>query len=156
MSKDIIWFAENIWGVKLTENQKEILCAVQNSKDKGEKVFLSYGRMQGIGLLKNTLYGFEIWLKDQRIAELEEQLKNAIVPPVKLGSMIYKLVYNANIDKYEIYNYSLDYCDDEKYYTSWESIRNSFRTHYFKDFNKLWFATKEEAQAKLKELGERE
>ena len=82
----------------------------------------------------------------QRIAELEEQLKNAIVPPVKLGSMIYKLVYNANIDKYEIYNYSLDYCDNEKYYTSWESLINSFRTHYFKDFNKLWFATKEEAE----------
>lgn len=150
MGKDIIWFAENIWGVKLTETQKEILCAVQNSKDKGEKVFLSYGRMQGIGLLKNILYGFEIWLKDQRIAELEEQLKNAIVLKFKLGDYFIEYwnkepsIYQYQGDlHFKCLNKSQGYhCD----YVILGALLLE------KDFIKQ--ITKEEAQAKLKELGE--
>ena len=65
MSKDIVWFAENVCGLNLTETQKEILSAVQNSKDRGQKLFLHYGRAQGIGLLINTFYSWEVWLKDE-------------------------------------------------------------------------------------------
>lgn len=86
------------------------------------------------------------------IEELQKEKENCITPPVKLGTKIYKIVYNANIDKKEIYDYILDYCDNEKYYTDHDYLVHNFRIHYFNDFNKTWFLTKEEAENKLKEL----
>lgn len=157
MSKDIIYFAENVCGLNLTETQKEILRVVQNSNDRGEKVFLSYGRKQGIGLLKNILYGFETWLKDQRIAELEEQLKNAIVPKFKTYQQVYTIskfyTPTNGIPEYEIFN--------SYYYVAENENEIIVGWNYEKDFNqrkyyyikKDWvFATKEEAEAKLEEL----
>lgn len=93
---------------------------------------------------------------NNRISYIKQNIENynndnCITPPVKLGTKIYKIVYNANIDKKEIYDYILDYCDNEKYYTDNDYLIHEFRTHYFKDFNKTWFLTKEEAEKKLKE-----
>ena len=49
MDKDIIWFAENMCGLNLTENHKEILLAFQEAKDRGQKIFINCGRIQGKG-----------------------------------------------------------------------------------------------------------
>jgi hypothetical protein len=154
MSKDIIYFAENVCGLNLTETQKEILHVVQNSNDRGEKVFLSYGRKQGIGLLKNILYSFETWLKDQRIAELEEQLANSIRPKFKIGQEVWfinetlEVMHNGKINAFEMYKfkdrpyefwYDIDYVDGNTEYSDEVS-------------DEVVFATKEEAQAKLEEI----
>ena len=93
---------------------------------------------------------------NNRISYIKQNIENynnnnCITPPVKLGTKIYKIVYNANIDKKEIYDYILDYCDNEKFYTDSDYLVHNFRTHYFNDFNKTWFLTKEEAENKLKE-----
>lgn len=101
------------------------------------------------GLPKNVEIIYEAI---KTIEQLQKEKENCITPPVKLGTKIYKIVYNANIDKKEIYPYILDYCDNEKYYTDHDYLIHEFRTHYFKDFNKTWFLTKEEAENKLKEL----
>ena len=147
MSKDIIWFAENIWGVKLTELQKEILCTFQNSKDKGEKVFLSYGRMQGIGLLKNILYGFEMWLKDQRIAELEEQLANSIRPKFKIGQEVWYAYSKIQLAPVQVIISDFSYYGYRKHKILYDS------ENYYEGMPEYClFATKEEAQAKLEEL----
>lgn len=147
MSKDIVWYAENVCGVDLTQSQKEILKAIQESKDRGQKLFLHYGRTSGIGLLRNVFNSFEIWIKDQRIAELEEQLKNAIVPKFKIGQEVFiiceNVVKNTTIDSLTVFSgnelsYYCKYVDGERMYLEL-------------DKNEL-FATKEEAQAKLKEL----
>ena len=78
MDKDIVWYAENICGVNLTETQKEILNAITESKDGGKKIILHYGRTWGIGLLKKIYDGFEVWLKDQKIIEFEKNSKKII------------------------------------------------------------------------------
>ena len=81
--------------------------------------------------------------KDQRIAELEEQLKNAIVPKFKINQIVYI------VDKYF----------DKIYELKITSIRVSrFKDKHFNSISydghseESLFATKEEAQAKLEEL----
>ena len=111
-----------------------------------------------------TFYGEQVCelleQKDQRIAELEEQLKNAIVPKFKIGQEVWYIednqVNSATIDDMWIefnggieYYFNLDLSDgfglisktnDEK----WEP-HFGIGTYYV-------FATLEEAQAKLEEL----
>lgn len=91
--------------------------------------------------------------KDQRIAELEEQVKKAIVPKFKVGQEVWFVnelseeihlgivvgfevsqVYFSSLDSY----YRIEYEDD------------CLITDDFED--EFVFATKEEAQAKLEEL----
>ena len=86
--------------------------------------------------------------KDRRIAELEEQLKNAIVPKFKIEQTVYRIyqdkiengmVSEIRVDElgitYHITMYSSKYCE----------------TYCYVNENDL-FATKEEALAKLEEL----
>lgn len=81
--------------------------------------------------------------QDQRIAELEEQLKSAIVPKFKIGQEVWYLVdNNGKIKQAEILEIRI----------------GSFGLYYELDFNGRFreeqyiFTTKEEAQAKLEEL----
>ena len=76
--------------------------------------------------------------KDQRIAELEEQLKNAIVPKFKIGQEVWYIV-QEKIKSYKIAyieGINFRYCDKDG---SWLGEKDLF-------------ATKEEAEQKLKEL----
>ena len=84
--------------------------------------------------------------QDQRISELEEQLKNAIVPKFKIGDKVY-----AN---------TADYWENNKpvRHTTQEEVEEvvffyKLKGYWFKDWKKEEiFATKEEAQAKLEKL----
>ena len=87
--------------------------------------------------------------KNQRIAELEEQLKNAIVPKFKVGQEVWWIdtrVNSFNEQRYRIESYLID---------SIVITKEQFR--YYGD-DGLWlgdnelFATKEEAAEKLREL----
>lgn len=93
--------------------------------------------------------------QDQRIAELEEQLKNAIVLPKEL--QVGNKIFWANEDGL--------YCGKICTITKDENPRGGFNIwfyciydngltfwHLLKDFNSEVFSTKEEAQAKLEEL----
>ena len=87
--------------------------------------------------------------QDQRIAELEEQLKNAIVPKFKIGHEVWWVdtrVNSFNEQRYRIESYLID---------SIVITKEQFR-YYGDDGSWLGdnelFATKEEAQAKLEEL----
>lgn len=91
--------------------------------------------------------------KDQRIAELEEQLKNCIRPKFKVGQEVwfvsdpytarYAKVRHMKIEEISISSIFVErgimYAGDD-----WAGISES-----------ELFATKEEAEAKLKELGEK-
>lgn len=89
----------------------------------------------------------------QRIAELEEQLKNAIVPKFKIGQEVY------TFNKYQdcVYTLYLISIHIEQYETTefnnlvYRAIRlkDGFIGGYLED---ELFATKEEAEAKLEEL----
>lgn len=91
--------------------------------------------------------------QDQRIAELEKQLKNAIVPKFKIGQTVYTFnkynwcvyelkVISIHISKYENINFnSLSY--------SVKRLEDGFTCGYLEDD---LFNTKEEAEAKLKEM----
>ena len=89
--------------------------------------------------------------QDQRITELEEQLKNAIVPKFKL----YDTVYTINIDRADgiesgkITQINFDGIKIIYQFTLYQT--NYCHTYNYKD-EKDVFATKEEAQAKLEEL----
>lgn len=95
--------------------------------------------------------------KDQRIAELEEQLKNAIVPKFNIGKevwvndwtgqlrtgRIYEIQINSVLhDQQPLVTYLVDF------YGNYED--DDQENDYYEE--KDVFATKEEAEAKLEEL----
>lgn len=90
--------------------------------------------------------------QQQRISELEEQLKNAIVPKFKIGQNVWTIrhnnyIYNTRIDEIKVVgidgkNEIFYYYDQPGSYAHCEEMEDNL------------FATKAEAEAKLKELGE--
>lgn len=88
--------------------------------------------------------------QDQRIAELEEKLENAIVPKFKIGQYVYTIrhndyVYYTRIDEIKVVgingkNEIFYYYDAPGSYAHCEEMEDNL------------FATLEEAQAKLEEL----
>ena len=85
--------------------------------------------------------------KDQRIAELEEQLKNALCPKFKIGQIVY-----FNDDYGQILSGSIIAFD---YYTSSYIIIDIFGNEVWRRTGDV-LKTKEEAEQKLAEIkGER-
>ena len=90
----------------------------------------------------------ELKEKDQRISELEEQLKNAIVPKFKVGDIVYFLSRVFRDEPLEVCSFEVSKISILKngiYYSATISGNGSIA-------EKECFATKEEAQAKLEEL----
>lgn len=93
----------------------------------------------------NAFLEEELKEKDKRIAELEEQLKNAIVPKFKVGQEVW-FVYGKGIKKCTIFMLHIDkggvvyegYVDDTRYSICCK--------------DKSVYATKEEAEAKLQQM----
>ena len=91
--------------------------------------------------------------QDQRIAELEEQLKNAIVPKFKIGQEVWFVnelseeIYLGVVVGFEV---SKVYFSPLDSYYRIEYEDGCLITDDFED--EFVFTTKEEAQAKLKEL----
>ena len=80
--------------------------------------------------------------QEKRIAELEEQLKNAIVPKFKVGDKVYAIIDTfAYTDVLPI-----EIRDTHLLYEVWDG-QDTTKQHYTRIF-----ATKAEAQAKLEEL----
>ena len=78
----------------------------------------------------------------QRISELEEQLKNAIVPKFKVGDKVY-----AIIDTWAYTSvFPVEIRDTHLLYDVWDG-EDTTKQHFTRIF-----ATKEEAEAKLQEL----
>lgn len=90
--------------------------------------------------------------QDQRIAELEEQLKNAIVPKFKIGQEVWYIdtrINDFNEQRYVIESYIIQEITIFK-----DGIRYMDEDGFI--YEEDLFATKEEAQARLLELkGER-
>ena len=92
----------------------------------------------------DSLYEFAegIYEDRQRISELEEQLKNAIVPKFKIGDKVYAIIDTfAYTDVFPV-----EIRDTHLLYEVWDG-EDTTKQHFTRIF-----ATKEEAQAKLKEL----
>mgnify|MGYP006874619312 CR=1 FL=1 len=93
--------------------------------------------------------------KDQRIAELEEQLKNAIVLPKELqvGNKVYFIdVEEKYIHNGKIYSITKELNYKENGFITWVYCRYNdglTYTHPIADYGVELFTTKEEAQAKL-------
>ena len=91
---------------------------------------------------------------NQRIAELEKQLKNAIVPKFKVGQEVWfvneilEVIRNGKINAFEVYKFK------ERPYEFWYDIDYVEDNTEISDevSDEFMFATKEEAQAKLEEL----
>lgn len=84
--------------------------------------------------------------KDNRIAELEEQLKNAIVPKFKKGDKVY-----AIIDTFAYTDvFTVEIRDNHLFYEVWDG-QDITKQHFTRIFT-----TKEEAEARLGELQENE
>lgn len=96
--------------------------------------------------------------QDQRIAELEEQLKNAIVLPkeLQIGNKVYFIDIEENyIHKGKIYSITKELNYEEDGFITWVYCRYDDGltfTHPIQDYGVELFATKEEAQEKLREL----
>ena len=79
--------------------------------------------------------------QSQRIAELEEQLGNAIVLPINNNKFYYICYPMQEVIEYCVCKLSLD-----------RFTTNDHDTWLMNEFGTDWFTTKEEAQAKLEEL----
>ena len=144
---------ENI-GVTWVNGMK--FCAKCYQETFGNKMVFTNETGKFVDLLNTEMYELKISNlehkldeKDQRIAELEEQLKNAIVPKFKIGHEVWWVdtrVNSFNEQRYRIESYLID---------SIVITKEQFR-YYGDDGSWLGdnelFATKEEAQAKLEEL----
>ena len=84
--------------------------------------------------------------KNQRIAELEEQLKNAIVPKFKQYQQVF---YISNGYIFSKWWYE---CECQDGIIVGRYLHSKSEIVYYKKPKDLVFATKEEAEAKLKEL----
>ena len=126
-------------------------CLIDNNKRGVEEdiTVCSYDDYESFAILLNQ--------QDQRIAELEEQLKNAIVPKFETYQSIFYITQYYTSTKG---NPEYDIISD-KYYFAENENEIILGWNYVKDFNqrkyyyvrKDWvFATKEEALAKLEEL----
>lgn len=130
----------------------------------------------------DSLYEFAegVYEDRQRIAELEEQLKNAIVPKFKIGQevwCVYEYWWNGKFadesNKFAINNFIIDATNIDKYgqhyifHKEYEgrdniicyqpnfngnrfNVMSGVQNNYIDDY--YLFATKEEAEAKLREL----
>ena len=126
-----------------------------------------------IDILAMKIYEKYVAELEQELAELKEK---AIVPPVKIGDTIYvvpsKTNYEINIInrhselnkvyeyivseiRYNKYGYSV-VCelDNIPFYFNYEKAKKWCCEHFDteKFYRETWFATEEEAQAKLKEI----
>ncbi len=88
--------------------------------------------------------------KDQRIAELEEQLKNAIVPKFKVGQECYVLL-GKEIEKITIAGCRIKISKMEDENFTMYSITD-IQGYACSVMEEQLFATKQEAEAKLKEM----
>lgn len=87
----------------------------------------------------------ELKSKDQRIEELEEQLKNAIVPKFKIGQEVFYIVDKYELKSGEILEIQI-----------WDLKKDNI-VYVIEYGGNVWcesnvFATKEEAETKLQEL----
>lgn len=91
---------------------------------------------------------FESTEKDQRIAELERRLENAIVPKFKIGQKVYIAdIYDGRVTKEEYIGENLEYIITFKKYHC-----GCCEDEYHEIEKELCFATEEEAEQKLKQL----
>lgn len=93
--------------------------------------------------------------QDQRIAELEEQLKNAIVPKFKVGQEIWEItpLMSWEIKRIEWHKFNGGNGDVVvEIYRLGHDGTDDYNCCIMPVDNDRFFATKEEAQAKLKEL----
>ena len=81
----------------------------------------------------------------KRIIELEEQLKNAIVPKFKIGQEVWRIDPENDVSSGEVWKIEINRVQT-KYTVFWG---NDYEDVYFEY---ELFTTKEEAEAKLKEL----
>ena len=113
------------------------------------KEIIDYGF--GVIETRETFYPEDvIRQKDQRIAELEEQLKNSIVPKFKIGQECYVLLGKV-IEKIIIVGCRIKISKMEDENFTMYSITD-IQGYACSVMEEQLFATKEEAQAKLKEL----
>ena len=92
--------------------------------------------------------GFEVTLEDivDRLNYLEEQLKNAIVPKFKIGQEVWYVWNKSQVIPFKCKIENIVYDSSKNYKLKYDS------EHYICMQEQHLFATKEEAEAKLKEL----
>ena len=109
--------------------------------------------------LKISNLEYKLNEKDQRIAKLEEQLTNSIVPKFKIGQTLYMIPTQSNglskIKDYILLSVSLSDIGI-RYDLSLKEKEKGIEPFYCASedmFEKSIFATKEEAEQKLAEIG---
>ena len=96
---------------------------------------------------KEHQYCLDNWrASEKRLAELEEQLKNAIVPKFKIGQEVWYVWNKSQVIPFKCKIENIVYDSSKNYKLKYDS------EHYICMQEQHLFATKEEAETKLKEL----
>ena len=75
MSDDIIDFIENIVKIKLNIWQKKILLNLQDIKNVDDELFIHPARKQGMSLINNILFSFNIYCKKAKQSDKMQELE---------------------------------------------------------------------------------
>lgn len=75
MSDDIIDFIENIVKIKLNIWQKKILLNLQDIKNVDDELFIHPARKQGMSLINNILFSFNIYCKKAKQLDKMRELE---------------------------------------------------------------------------------
>lgn len=104
----------------------------------------------------------------KRLQELEDKIENGLIfeLPCKVNTVVYYInrepsislkantIYEAILHAYEMYR-----CNDNNYFVAVLQIHNDYgvtQTPLVEKFDETWFLTREQAEAKLKELRSKE
>lgn len=135
------WIKKTAIYPKLSEEDIESSLFIAKCWLNNDKFGFNPARYNRKSLARLIASQFCWYIKDQRIAELEEQLKNAIVLKLKVGQEVY-VIENKHIFKDVLEE--IEITEDGILFYVEEGI-------YGLEENEI-FATKEEALAKLEEL----
>lgn len=75
MSDDIIDFIENIVKIKLNSWQKEMILNLQDIKNVDDELFIHPARKQGMSLINNILFSFNIYCKKAKQLDKMQELE---------------------------------------------------------------------------------
>ena len=112
-----------------------------------------------VELLEDTLHEWECDVQAETLTQIAEHLiaNGVIVPPCKVGDMVYMVTHNGNIRNLTILEIDIELEEKENKMTclgvyEFEGKPCYLQVESFK-FSKTVFLTKEEAEERLKELG---
>lgn len=121
-----------------------------SKKEKATREYLeTLSKDQVIDLCLQFMFDAEI--SEQQLDQVNEKLKGAIIPPVKVNQDIY-IIYNGEVERRVVKKITIGLKGVTVNAVLYKKYSGYWCNRKFSTFKKTWWLTKEEAEKKLQEL----